>query len=401
MNVIIEKGKACGRISAPPSKSVTHRALICAALSGGESEIRNISYSDDINATINCLEALGAKFCKNDTSITVYGITDFTHQVTKPLECNESGSTLRFMIPICLLFGQKITLKGAKRLFERSLSVYEEIAQNNGFLFEKDDTSVTICGKLDGGIFSVPGNISSQFISGLLFALPFASSKSEIVLTTALESKPYIDITIKALADFGINVEMNENDINILPNQRYVSRDYIVEGDYSNAAFFEALNLIGGDVEIEGLSADSLQGDKIYEQMFKEIKNGFCNLDISNCPDLAPILMTVAAANHGAEFTGTRRLKIKESDRGQAMSDELAKFGIMTEIYENSIKVLPEKIQKPITPICSHNDHRIVMSCAILLTLTGGTIESAEAVNKSFPDFFEILSSLNIGVTNG
>lgn len=398
MDIIIKKGVANGTVTAPPSKSVSHRALISAALSAGCCEIKNIAFSEDVKATINCLEALGAKFSINNDSVTITGINSFKNKITKELNCNESGSTLRFMIPICLLFGQKITLVGAKRLFERSLSVYEEIAEECGFLFEKGESSLTVCGKLQGKTFHVKGNISSQFISGLLFALPLANTNSEIIFTTKIESKPYIDMTISCLKDFGVVADFTDERILINGSQKYNSVDYTIEGDYSNAAFFEALNYLGHNVSVNGLKRDSLQGDKVYEQMFKKLDAGFTELDISNCPDLAPILMTVAAAKNGANFIGTKRLEIKESDRGQAISDELSKFGIKTEILENSITIFPGKICTPTKPINSHNDHRIVMSMAVLMTTTGGLINNSEAVNKSFPSFFDELSDLGIKI---
>jgi 3-phosphoshikimate 1-carboxyvinyltransferase len=213
-------------------------------------------------------------------------------------------------------------------------------------------------------------------------------------------------MTISAMEKFGVTAKwQNENTIFIKGNQSYSPKDkeIYIEGDYSNAAFFEALNLFGGNVKIENLSKDSLQGDKVYRHFFWQLKEGTPTINISDCPDLGPILFAVAAAKNGGVFLGTSRLKIKESDRGKAMAQELEKFGIDTKIFHdeiiiNSSNLTGGNFQKPTKALCSHNDHRIVMAEAVLLTLTGGIIEGAEAVNKSFPDFFEKLETLGIEV---
>ncbi len=388
----INKGQAHGSITAPPSKSMAHRLLICAALSEG-SVVRNVAFSKDIEATLGCLRALGASIEVENDTVKIGGVDILNNIASNQLFCNESGSTLRFMIPLCLLFGREITLSGSERLFSRSLSVYKEIAEKQNIIFESTENSVRVNGTLKCGEYNVRGDISSQFISGLMFALPLLSGDSVINIEGNLESGSYIRLTLKALKDFGIDIEFKDNKtIYIKGGQKYRSGEFFVEGDYSNATFFDALNILGNDVAVSGLEADSAQGDKVYKEYFDLLKSKNAVIDICDCPDLGPILIAVAAALNGGEFTGTRRLKIKESDRGNAMKAELAKMGVDITVEDNRIIVPKSELKAPALPINGHNDHRIVMSMAVLLTLTGGIIEGAEAVSKSFPDFFEKLN---------
>jgi len=393
MLIEIKKGKADGRVNAPPSKSMAHRYLICGALARGVSLIRNVSLSKDIEATVGGLRELGAEitFCGSD--VTIKGIENFAP--IPEIYCHESGSTLRFLFPLCLVESHSATLSGNPRLFERPLSVYEEICRNEGIEFKKNDNSVLLSGRLNSRDYSVAGNISSQFISGLLFALVKRQKGGRLKITTAIESMPYIDMTLGALRDFGVDIEFCNNEFVIPENCEFKARELAVEGDYSNAAFLDALGLIGGNVEVEGLKSSSLQGDKIYKEYFEELKKGTPTLDISQCPDLGPVLIALAAANNGATFIGTKRLKIKESDRGIAMAEELRKFGVDVKVEEDSIRV-SSGLNTPKEVLSGHNDHRIVMSLAVLCTLTGGIISGAEAVAKSYPDFFSVLGGLGI-----
>ena len=398
MIATIEKGTAYGRVEAPPSKSVSHRYLICGALSGG-SVIENVAFSEDIKATLNCLGALGAEYEIDGSTVKIGGISPDKAVKCAELFCNDSGSTLRFLIPLCLLFGQKITLKGTERLMSRSLAVYKEMCLSQGIEFTEDKESVTVCGKLTAGKYSVRGDVSSQFISGLMFALPLLPDDSIIDITGALESGSYLGMTVKALAEFGVRISRtDEHTIFIKGNQTYKPRTLRVEGDYSNAAFFEAFNSVGGNVAVAGLKKDTCQGDAVYRKLFGKLVRGCPEIDISDCPDLAPILMAVAAANNGVRLIGTHRIKIKESDRGAAMAEELAKFGCNTEVWKNEITVHPRVLKTPELPLSAHNDHRIVMALSLLCSITGGSIYGAEAVNKSFPDYFRKLASLGIKV---
>lgn len=396
MRVVIEPSQARGTVQAPPSKSMAHRMLMGAGLAEGVSHIKNIELSEDIKATLGILKALGCdyEFCENKVILT--GIGNQKIQAREVLDCNESGSTLRFFIPLLLTGGEKAVFSGAKRLLERPLGIYEEICKEQGIFFQKEERTLTVRGMLKTAHYKVPGGISSQFITGLLFALPLLKEDSVLEILPPIESRAYIDMTLETLEMYGIQVLCEKNRFIIKGNQAYQPLTGSVEGDYSNAAFLEALNVVGGNVKVEGLRMDSLQGDKVYQSYFERLKKEYTTIDIAECPDLGPILIAVAAAMHGAKFTGTHRLKIKESDRGNVMAQELCKFGIQVDVDENVITVEEGKLQKPTEILSSHNDHRIAMSLAVLCTLTGGEIENCEAVRKSFPDFYSTIEKLGI-----
>ena len=402
MNVTINSSTGSGSVKAPPSKSLAHRLLICAGMSEGESIVHGISDSEDISATLDCLETFGATYERIDDgdSIKIKGV-DFTKSAAKgELACRESGSTLRFFLPLALLSGRTTLLRGSETLMKRPMDVYKKLCDEHGLLFVQDNESIVVRGALESGKYSVVGNISSQFISGLLFALPMTENDSIISITPPIESRSYIDLTLSALHSFGIEADwQGEHTIFIKGSQKYTACEATVEGDYSNAAFLDALNLLGGSVEVEGLIQNSLQGDRIYRQYFEMISKGSPSIHIGDCPDLGPVLFAMAAAKHGGVFSGTRRLKIKESDRANAMAEELRKFGVSVTVNEDSVVIYPSDFHKPKEALGGHNDHRIVMSLALLLSLTGGEIEGAEAVKKSFPDFFEKIEKLGIGVT--
>ncbi len=396
MRAVFSPSRIAGTTAAPPSKSMAHRLLICAGLAAGESRIRGLAASDDIRATMACLSALGVQITpQTDGSVLVRGIDPHERKDAVTLPCNESGSTLRFFLPLALFGGMRAKLVGTEKLLSRPLEIYENICRGVGFTYRHTKTAVTVAGELTGGIYRVVGNISSQFISGLLFALPLCAEDSQIQIIPPVESRPYIDLTLSALAAFGITATWADDHTIFIPGgQSYRPADTDVEGDYSGAAFFDALNLLGGDVKVTGLSADSLQGDKAYIRYYEMLTKGTPTIHIGNCPDLGPILMALAAAKNGAVFCGTRRLRLKESDRGAAMAAELAKFGTSVEVFEDSIVVYPLAFHAPAEVLCGHNDHRIVMSLATLLTVTGGIIDGAEAVRKSLPDYFEKLQAL-------
>ncbi len=396
-------GRATGEVIAPPSKSMAHRLLICAGLSTGTSVIRGLEFSEDILATLDCLRALGAQINCSEGSVTLRGIDprSLSGKATLRLPCRESGSTMRFFLPIALLGKQPVFLEGKGRLPKRPMAIYEAICREQGLRFEQNETGITVCGPLKAGNFSMPGNSSSQFLTGLLFALPLLEKDSAVTLTTSLESQPYVDMTLEALQKSRIRLpHKSVNVIHIFGGQYYSPIEAAVEGDYSNTAFWAALNLMGGDVHITGLSPNSKQGDKIYLPYFEELQKGTPMLSVKDCPDLAPILMTLAAVHHGAVLTDTQRLKLKESDRGQTMAAELRKFGAVISVEDHQIIIHKTTLHKPSERLQGHNDHRIVMSLAVLATRFGGTIEEAEAVNKSYPAFWEQLKSLGIGVTD-
>ena len=401
MNVTILPSLAKGTVLAPPSKSMAHRLLIGSGLSKGRSIIRGLAPSQDILATLDCLTALGASWTYEGDTVTMDGLDPSALQARDVLRCRESGSTLRFFLPLCLLSQQEAVLEGAETLLSRPLSVYEDLCASQSLAFSNDGKQVRVQGKLQSGTFTLPGDISSQFISGLLFALPLLPGNSTLCLTGPVESRSYIDLTLSALAQFGVSARwVDDRTLEIPGGQCYTPCETAVEGDYSNAAFFEALNVLGGSVTVTGLSESSGQGDRIYQSYFKALQKGPAVLSLKDCPDLGPVLFAAAAALHGGTFTETRRLRLKESDRGSAMAVELAKLGVSVQIEEDTIRVPGGALHPPKEILCGHNDHRIVMALAVLLTKTGGTIAGAEAVAKSFPDFFDRIQELEVNLTH-
>lgn len=399
MNVRIKPGRAVGTIAAPPSKSMAHRLLISASLAEGVSTIRGISDCEDVRATVECMRALGA-MCEISGDVAKVTGVDARYAMPRgELYCRESGSTLRFIIPIAMLSGNTTMFRGADGLMSRPMEVYKKMSDERGYAYLSDGKSITVKGPLMSGDYTVVGNISSQFISGLLFALPLCEGDSRINIIPPIESRSYIEMTLAALAEFGIVCEWcDDHTIYIKGNQKYSPRDITVEGDWSGTAFPEALSVLGGEVTVTGLKEDSLQGDRIYRKYFEMLHSGVPTIHIGDCPDLGPILFAVAAARCGGVFSGTKRLKIKESDRASAMAEELKKFGTALSVLEDKVVVYPAEFHAPSGVLSGHNDHRIVMALAVLLTLTGGEIEGAEAVKKSYPGFFRDLSSLGIEV---
>ncbi|MBO7217358.1 MAG: 3-phosphoshikimate 1-carboxyvinyltransferase [Clostridia bacterium] len=397
MRAIFKPSQLKGTISAPPSKSMAHRYLIGAALSGKTCTLSGIDYSEDILASIDCLKALGANITIEADTVTLKP-QNFMTAKSAVLDCRESGSTLRFLIPLALCMGEKVVFKGSERLFERPLGIYEELCREKGFLFSKDANSLVVCGKLCGGAYSLRGDVSSQFITGLIFALVFLSENSSIKITPPFESRPYVELTIEALNSFGAKVKFSGEYEIIIQKSNMHEYSGKIEGDYSNAAFLDAFNHIGSNVQIENLRADSLQGDKIYREYFAKISSGTPTLDISDCPDLAPILFSLAALKNGAVFTGTDRLRIKESDRGAAMHSELQKLGGGLIFGNNTITVPQQTLRYDGKTLDSHNDHRIVMAMSVILSKLGGELDGIEAVRKSYPSFFENIKQLGAKV---
>lgn len=418
MNVDIGKSTANGTITAPPSKSYAHRLLIGAALSRGTSTIENVCLSDDIRATLDCAQTLGATVSFEETPVPqTVRVCGTGGKLLRGGEffCRESGSTLRFFLPLALCAlsenprtnaasSGKAIFRCSPRLAERGIGVYEE-ALKNAASFEKitenGNGAITVSGTLLPGKYTIRGNVSSQFATGLLFALPLLPENSELEILPPAESESYIAVTADVLNKFGVSIEKTaQNTWFIGGNQHFSSGIFRTEGDESNAAFLKALNALGGNVIVTGLNKNSLQGDKICDTLFKQLSAGYTEADLKNCPDLAPVLFAVAAAKHGARFSGTRRLKIKESDRAEAMREELAKFGAVVTVAENEVTVLPPPcgLHAPESVLSSHDDHRIAMALSLLCTITGGTISGAEAVRKSYPDFFSVLSSLGVSL---
>lgn len=395
MIVTIHPGTARGTVAAPPSKSCGHRMLLCSALASGGSVIRGISGSQDMAATMDCIRAMGGQCRLEGDRACVTGTGGFAAEKAV-YPCRESGSTLRFCIPPALVPGGWVKFTGTRRLMERGIGVYEEFLPGKGIKIEKMPDAVTLSGGLTPGEYTLRGDVSSQFVSGLLLALPLLQCDSTLRILPPVESRPYIAITRDVMSFFGVRTEQKAENLFVIPGgQRYESRTASVEGDWSNAAFLLAL---GDGVSVTGLRPDSLQGDRVCRDMLRRLETPGAELDLSACPDLGPVLFAAAARSGGAAFTGTRRLRIKESDRVAAMACELSKFGVRLQAEENRVVIFPGGISAPQEMLDGHNDHRIVMALSVLCASVGGTIRGAEAVNKSYPDFFQTLQNLGIQV---
>jgi len=408
---MIKSSKLSGIIHIPPSKSISHRAIISAALAKGISEINNLMMSQDIEATLEGMKAFGAEIKKiSDSSLRIRGMH---HDPLKSSEisCRESGSTLRFLIPIAAAFSQSsMIFTGTKRLGERPLTPYYELfeKQNLSYKTNNGKLPLEIKGSLKSDEFFLPGNISSQFITGLLFALPLLNGDSSLHITSTLESKGYIDLTLDILRHFGIQIT-NTDDKNfyIQGNQTYVSKDYQVEGDFSQGAFWIVAGLIGNELNIKGLNTHSLQGDKVILDivakmggnlliesnriLVKPSKTKGIVIDASQCPDLVPILAVLGSVSEGTtEIVNASRLRIKESDRLASTTRELNKLG--AEIIEktDSLIITGKKHLKG-GVVDSWNDHRIAMAMAIASIKCSEpvTITGSDSVKKSYPSFWK------------
>lgn len=397
MKLRILPGRAHGTVAAPPSKSAAHRLLLAAALARGESRIHGISESEDMRATLGCLPALGATFSREGTTVTVSGGGE--PPAVRRFPCGESGSTLRFCIPLALT-GGKAVFEGTERLFARGIGVYETAFAGKGILMEKAAKRITLRGVLPPGDYEIPGNVSSQFATGLLFALPRLAGGSTLTVRPPVESRPYIDLTTDILGRFGVAIHETAPGVFQIPGgQFYVPGEHTAEGDWSNAAPLLALTELGGNVCVTGLDGNSRQGDRVFPALAEKLRTPGAEIDVSACPDLAPVLFALAALQHGGEFTGTARLRIKESDRAGSMKEELARCGVRVEIGENRVTV-SGGAHAPQTPFSAHNDHRIVMALSLLCARFGGEIEGAEALNKSYPTYAADLWRLGLEVQN-
>lgn len=391
----IEKSIAKGEVTAPPSKSMAHRVIISSCLSKGKCEISNISYSEDIKATINLCKILGAEIECLDDKIIINSEKFLIDTKNEILNCNESGSTLRFFIPLCLLDNKKYVLTGSDVLMHRPLDEYQKLCKEYGFIFDLQDNLLTVSGKLKTGIYHISSTVSSQFATGLMFALSYLDGESKIVFDGEINSKSYIEMTIDVLNDYGINASFNNNEI-VINGNTFTIKNNIVEADMSNTAFLDSFNFIGGNVKINGINKNTLQGDRVYIDYFNKINEGYCEIDIKDTPDLAPILITLSALKDGCILTHTNRLKVKESDRGLSMKTELAKCNVDIEILDDQIIIKKSEIKKPNMPLDSNNDHRIAMALTVFLSTIGGSITGYNAVNKSFPSFYELIKKLGV-----
>lgn len=399
MKVKILPSKTSGEVSAPPSKSFAHRYLIGSVLSRGKCVIKNIADSDDISATLSCIEQLGGSVKKDGNIVTVIPTNE--KQIENAVfDCKESGSTLRFFIPVVLATGAKnCTFLGSERLLARGIKEYEKLFENSNVKIKSDEKSIEISGKLTSGNYEISGEVSSQYTTGMLFALSVLDGKSTLKITGNAESRAYVDMTIKVLKDFGADIsEPEKNFFEINGNGRFSPGEFTVEGDWSNAAFLIALSRLLGTISVSGLNENSVQGDRFSSVAFDALDGENAEIDLKDCPDLAPILFAYAAYKNGGKFTNTRRLRVKESDRANVMAEELKKFGANVKVYENSVEIEKTQLKPPIVPLCGHNDHRIVMALSVLAAVFGAEIDGAEAVNKSYPDFFRVIKKAGVNV---
>lgn len=399
MKVKILPSKTSGEVSAPPSKSFAHRYLIGSVLSRGKCVIKNIADSDDISATLSCIEQLGGSVTKDGNTVTVIPTNE--RQIENAVfDCKESGSTLRFFIPVVLATGAKnCTFLGSERLLARGIKEYEKLFENSDVKIKSDEKSIEINGTLSAGNYEISGEVSSQYTTGMLFALSVLDGKSTLKITGNAESRAYVDMTIKVLKDFGADIaEPEKNFFEINGKGRLSPGEFTVEGDWSNAAFLIAFSRLVGTISVSGLNENSVQGDRFSSVAFDALDGENAEIDLKDCPDLAPILFAYAAYKNGGRFTNTRRLRVKESDRANVMAEELKKFGANVKVYENSVEIEKTQLKPPIVPLCGHNDHRIVMALSVLAAVFGAGIDGAEAVNKSYPDFFRVIKKAGVNV---
>ena len=421
MKVTIQPGGCRGEVQIPPSKSLAHRAIICAALSQGNSRIDNICYSKDIEATISTLKCLGANIKCYEDYLEIHGGIHLDFDSTNELHahCNESGSTLRFMIPIFALRQGKTYFTGEGRLLQRPQKVYQEIFTKQQLYYQHQEDKISIAGCLQPGTFEIPGNISSQFISGLLFALPLLNGASVISIQPPFESQSYLHLTIDMLSAFGIRIEKKDTfTLHIPGNQHYQSAHYRVEGDFSQAAFWGVLSAINAPILCRDLNLNSHQGDKAILDILancgaeiKQTSNGFWihgkhltgrDIDLADCPDLGPILMVLALFCQGpTRIYHAKRLRYKESDRIAAMEEELRKLGADISSSQDEIFIQPQPHYHCKEAIETHQDHRIAMAMAVAATKCQNsvTINHGEVVAKSYPNFWEHLKNLGIQVS--
>lgn len=401
-----------GTITAPPSKSDVHRAIICAALSGGVCTITPVALSNDIKATIGCVEALGAKTSIDKDILTVDG-TDIFKNKSATLDCIESGSTLRFLIPVAAAGGIDAEFTGSGSLVTRPIGLYNDILPDKGVTLDSNNgLPLKIGGKLKAGVFKVSGNISSQFISGLLFALPLLRGDSDIILTSPIQSAGYINMTIRTMEKFGIEVDVTDTGWHVRGSQRYIPSDYKTDGDWSQAAFFLVSGAINGEITVNNLNTDSKQGDRKIAELLREFgaeviqeadsatvkksKLSAIEINASQIPDLVPALAVCASFAEGTtKIINAERLRIKESDRLKSTAALINSLGGNAVELPDGLEITgSEKLIGGTAK--GFNDHRIVMSAAVCAAGAQNPIICTDAlsVNKSYPEFFNDYNSV-------
>ena len=395
-----------GTVNVPPSKSDVHRAIICAAMANGVSRISPVALSNDIKATIGCIKALGADAVLENNVLTVDG-TNMYKNKTALLDCGESGSTLRFFIPIAAVGNINAIFVGKGKLPQRPIGIFTEALPKAGTVCKTEGgLPLEIKGQLKSGIFEIPGNVSSQFITGLLLALPILEGDSEIVLTSPLESVGYIAMTIRTMKQFGVNIQATEKGWHIKGGQSYKTCDYTTDGDWSQAAFFMVLGAVSGKVTVKGVAKDSTQGDKKCAEILARfgakvtqldnevtVEKGelkAITVDASQIPDLVPVLSVCAAFAEGTtKIINAERLRIKECDRLKATAELLNNLGGKVKELSDGLEITGVSSLKG-GNVNGYNDHRIVMSAAVCAARSDEDITAtfAMSINKSYPDFY-------------
>ncbi len=413
MKVKVYPSVCKGEIQIPPSKSMAHRAIMCAALAKGTSVISNIAYSDDILATIAGMRALGASIVTEKDSVTVQGIQSLP-QTPLQVDCNESGSTLRFFVPLFTLSGQPVTFLGRNRLLKRPQGVYKTLFESQGHRFVQTEQQLTVQGALKAGSYEIDGSVSSQFITGLLFALPLLEGDSVLHIKPPFESRSYIDLTLQMLQAFGVTANFRDKYTLYVPgSQSYRACDYTVEGDYSQMAFYAVLAAVQNDLYCKGVSHASRQGDKAVLSVLRDCgcsieqkQDGYlvcksaltaAEIDLADCPDLGPVLTVLGMYAKGTtRIYHAVRLRYKESDRIAAMEEELGKFHADITCTEDEVFIKGKPSYRCEQELYGHKDHRIVMSLTVaaLCSETPVVINGAECIKKSYPDFFEDIRSI-------
>ncbi len=403
MNVLVKPRKLQGTVRIPASKSMAHRMLICAALADGVSILSGVDMSRDITATMDILSAFGASFAVDGTTVTVIGRGNKELPKSAIADCCESGSTLRFLIPVAAALGIRTEFRGQGKLPQRPITAYLRELPPKGVSFDYAGTMpFTVTGKLTSGVFSLEGDVSSQYVTGLLFALALLEGDSEIRMLSPLESKPYVDLTISCMQEFGVTVTETATGYHIPGGQKFLSRDLAVEGDYSQAAFYYVANALGSEITLKNLNPESVQGDKKIVEIVTRMcynrsvgKPACFSVDATDIPDLVPILAVLATFGTApSRITGARRLVFKECDRLAATADLLNRLGGNVTVTEDGLEITPAALHGAV--VDSYNDHRIAMCAAIAATRCTGdvTILGGECVEKSYPRFYEDYNQL-------
>ena len=408
----IQPSRLQGSVTVPPSKSMAHRALLCAGLAAGTTQIQGILPSQDMEATCRALTALGASIARQGSLARVQGVAGRPKAPQGPVDCGESGSTLRFLIPAFALASAPARLTGRGRLPQRPLGPYGAIFHGQGLPFAQDETGVSFQGPLAPGDYGLHGDVSSQFISGLLFALPLLPGDSHIRIQPPFESRGYVNMTLQVMDAFGVQAAFLDGlTLRVPGNQLFTApaAPFLVEGDDSQAAFFLTLDAILGDVSVAGLSLRSIQGDRVMGEILARCGHvpgqpprplAPFVADLGDCPDLGPILMTLGLFCQGeSRLLNAGRLRLKESDRGTAMAQELGKLGGQASLAGDEIRIRQSRL-RPGPALSSHGDHRIAMALAVaaLGARIPADIQGAEAVEKSYPDFWKDLAAIGARV---